>query len=311
MVDIDYLKRINLVSKPIGQRLVAALLLFPNYRIFAKLDIQIENIDRIPRNENVIFAMNHTDRFNYWPFQYKLWSMRCFPYTTVWVKGKYYRNALIAKGLDLCNMIPVPSMKYVIEEFYRKTFKTRPDGNLCRAIKDLIDGRYEKIERYPRAAAEAVSAMREQFVEFISGYYDLIMEGVAALSWKALCEKGLNLIIFPEGTRGITLGEGRTGLAQVALATEKKIVPVGCNNSDTVYTGSLPFAKSGFITYRIGEPLSLDNQLKEFRIEEKFKLLSKEAQLKYKKHFEQVTVIVMESINQLLDEKYRRAFTGT
>jgi 1-acyl-sn-glycerol-3-phosphate acyltransferase len=117
MIDIDYLKRINLVSKPIGQRIVAALLLFPNYRIFAKVDIQIENIDRIPRNENVIFAMNHTDRFNYWPFQYKLWSMKCFPYTTPWVKGKYYRNALLAKGLDLCNAIPVPSMKYLIEEF--------------------------------------------------------------------------------------------------------------------------------------------------------------------------------------------------
>jgi hypothetical protein len=311
MIDIDYLKRINLVSKPIGQRIVAALLLFPNYRIFAKVDIQIENIDRIPRNENVIFAMNHTDRFNYWPFQYKLWSMKCFPYTTPWVKGKYYRNALLAKGLDLCNAIPVPSMKYLIEEFYRKKYKTRPDGNLYRAIKDVIDGRYEKIEHYPRVAAEAVSAMGDQFIEFISGYYDLIMEGVAALSWKALCEKGLNLIIFPEGTRGTTLGEGRTGLAQVALATEKKIVPVGCNNSDALYTGSLPFAKSGVITYRIGEPLSLDNQLKEFRIEEKFKLLSKESQLKYKKHFEQVTAIVMDSINQLLDEKYRREFSGT
>jgi len=310
MIDLDYLKRINLVSKPICQRIVAALLLFPNYRIFAKVDIQVENIERIPRNENVIFAMNHTDRFNYWPFQYKLWSMK-FPYTTAWVKGNYYRNAFLAKGLDLCNMIPVPSMKYLIEEFYKKKFKTRPDSNLYRAIKDVIDGRYEKIEQYPKAAAEAMSAMGEQFVEFISVYYDLIMESVAALSWKALCEKGLNLIIFPEGTRGTTLGEGRTGLAQVALATEKKIIPVGCNNSDALYIGSLPFAKSGIITYRVGEPLTLDNQLKEFRIEEKFKLLSKESQLKYKKRFEQVTAIVMESINQLLDEKYRRAFTGT
>ncbi len=126
------------------------------------------------------------------------------------------------RGLISATAIPVPSMKYLIEEFYRKKFKTRPDGNLYRAIKDVIDGRYEKIEQYPGMAAEAVSAMGEQFVEFISGYYDLIMEGVAALSWKALCEKGLNLIIFPEGTRGTTLGEGRTGLAQVALATGKR-----------------------------------------------------------------------------------------
>jgi hypothetical protein len=255
--------------------------------------------------------MNHTDRFNYWPFQYKLWSMKCFSYATVWVKGKYYRNALLAKGLDLCNLIPVPSMGYLIEEFYRKKFKQRLDKNVYRAIKDIIDGRYESIEAYPRKASEALNALGEQFVDFVKGYYDLIMERVAELSRTALSEKRLNLIIFPEGTRGTQLGEGRTGVAQLALSTGKKIVPVGCNNSDQLYTGSLPFAKSGQIVYRVGEPLSLDNQLREFAIDEPFKLFSKESQRKYKRQFEEVTRIVMENINKLLDEKYRRDFTGS
>ena len=101
MIDIDYLKRVKLVSRPLGQRIVAYSLLLPNYRLFQKVDIRIENIERIPRGENVIFAMNHTDRFNYWPFQYKLFRMREFPFTTVWVKAKYYKNAFLAKGLDL------------------------------------------------------------------------------------------------------------------------------------------------------------------------------------------------------------------
>jgi len=311
MVDLDYLKKIKLASKPMGQRIVAALLLHSNYRIFAKVDIKIENIDRIPRNENVIFAMNHTDRFNYWPFQYKLWSMNCFSYTTVWVKGKYYRNALLAKGLDLCNLIPVPSMGYLIEEFYRKKFKQRIDKNIYRAVKDVIDGKYESIESYPKMAVEAINSLGEQFVEFVRGYYDLIMDRVAELSRVALFEKGLNLIIFPEGTRGTQLGEGKTGIAQLALYTGKKVVPVGCNNSDQLYTGSLPFAKSGQIIYRVGDPLSLDDQLKEFRIEEPYKLFSKESQQKYRIQFEQVTRIVMERINQLLDDKYRRAFSGS
>jgi len=311
MIDIDYLKKIKLVTSPLGQRLIATLLLSPNYRFFASVDIQIENIERIPRDENVIIAMNHTDRFNYWPFQYKLWSMKCFSYTTVWVKGKYYRNVLLAKALDLCNLIPVPSMGYLIEEFYRKKFKHRLDKNVYRAIKDIIDGKYESIEAYPRKAAEALNALGEQFVDFVRGYYDLMMERVAELSRTALSEKKLNLIIFPEGTRGAQLGEGRTGVAQLALATGKKIVPVGCNNSDQLYTGSLPFAKSGRIIYRVGEPLSLDNQLREFAIDEPFKLFSKESQKKYNRQFEEVTKIVMENINDLLDEKYRRALTGS
>ena len=311
MIDIDYLKKLKLVTSPLGQQLVAALLLFPNYRIFAKVDIQVDNIERIPRDENVIFAMNHTDRFNYWPFQYKLWSMKCFSYTTVWVKGKYYRNALLAKGLDFCNLIPVPSMGYLIEEFYRKKFKQRLDKNVYRAIKDIIDGKYESIEAYPRKAAEVLNQMGGQFIDLVKGQYELIMERVAELSRTALSEKNLNLIIFPEGTRGAQLGEGRTGVAQLALSTGKKIVPVGCNNSDQLYTGSLPFAKSGRIVYRVGEPLTLDNQLREFAIDEPFTLFSKESQRKYRRQFEEVTRIVMENINKLLDEKYRRAFTGS
>jgi 1-acyl-sn-glycerol-3-phosphate acyltransferase len=305
MVDLEHMKRIRLVTSPLGQQIVATMLLFPNYRIFARVDIEIENIERIPRDENVIFAMNHTDRFNYWPFQFKLWQMN-FPYSTVWVKGKYYGNAILSKGLDLCNLIPVPSMGYLIEEFYKKKFKCKLDRNVYRSIKDVVDGKYDRVESYPREAVETLQAMGTDFVEFVKGYYDKVMGYVADLSTTALCDKKLNLIIFPEGTRGTQLAEGRTGLAQLALHTAKTIVPVGCNNSDALYTGSLPFAKSGRITYRIGEPLSLEKQLKEYAITEPFTLFSKESQRKYKQQFDEVTRVVMEHINLLLDEKYRR-----
>ena len=311
MIDIEYLKKIKLGSHPFGQLIVANLLLLPNYRLFAKVDIRIENAERIPRGESVIFAMNHTDRFNYWPFQYKLLKMREFPFTTVWVKAKYYKNAFLAKGLDLCNLIPVPSMGYLIEEFYRKRFNHKMDKGLYRAVKDMIDGRLAEAGPQERAAVEAIQAMGEQFAEFIRGYYEAVMEKVAELSRIALCEKQLNLIIFPEGTRSVTLAEGRTGLAQLALHTEKRIVPVACNNSEEVYTGSLPFAKSGRITYRIGEPLSVHDRLKEYRIHDPFRLFSRESQQRYREQFEGVTRIVMSSIEGMLDEKYRRGCSAT
>ncbi len=305
MVDLEYLKNINLVSDPRTQKIVGTLFLKPNYEIFRKVDIRFENIDRIPRDENVIFAMNHTDRFNYWPFQYKLWRMK-YPFTTVWVKGKYYRNSLLAKGLDLCNLIPVPSMGYLIEEFYKKRFGKRIDREEYRKIRDVIDEKYEDLETYRQNLAEITQLMGESFVDFIRDLYERIMEKVADLSIYALFEKGLSVIIFPEGTRGSQLGEGRTGIAQVALHTGKTIVPVGCNNSDAVYPGSSPVAQSGWITYRIGEPLTLADQLKEFRISEKFKLLSRESQQKYREKFEGATAVIMKAINAQLDEKYRR-----
>jgi 1-acyl-sn-glycerol-3-phosphate acyltransferase len=310
LIDIDYLKKIRLTTHPLGQRLLANLLLLPNYHIFAKVDIRVENLERIPRGENVIFAMNHTDRFNYWPFQYKMLKMKEFPFTTVWVKAKYYKNAFLAKGLDLCNLIPVPSMGYFIEEFYRKRFNRKMDKGMYRTIKDMIDGRIEATGIQESAAAEALQAMGDHFAEFVRDYYDAVMEKVAELSRMALCEKNLNLIIFPEGTRSVKLAEGRTGLAQLALHTGKRIVPVACNNSEEVYRGSLPIARSGRITYRVGEPLSVADQLKPFRIGEPFRLFSRESQQLYREQFEGATRMVMASIEEMLDEKYRRGYAA-
>lgn len=311
MIDVAYLHRITLASNPIGQRILAHLLLLPNYQIFQKVDIRIENCERIPRDENVIFAMNHTDRFNYWPFQYRLFRMKEFPFTTVWVKAKYYRNAFLAKGLDLCNLIPVPSMGYLIEEHYRSRFNRKMDRGLYRSIRDMIDGRITGAGPQQSAANETLQAMGEHFVEFIRAQYEEVMAKVAELSRAALCERKLNLIIFPEGTRSVKLAEGRTGLAQLALHTEKRIVPVACNNSEQVYPGSLPFARSGRITYRVGEPLSVHDRLHEFRIREPFCLFSREAQQRHRRQFEGATRVVMESIEAMLDEKYRRGYAAT
>ena len=84
------------------------------------------------------------------------------------------------------------------------------------------------------------------------------------------------------------------------------MVPIGCNNSDQVYPDSLPFARTGRIIYRIGEPFSVEDRLKPFRIDEPFRLLSRESQQQYKDRFEGATTVIMESINALLDDAYRK-----
>lgn len=305
MVDLEYLNKITIRSVPHFQDVIARLFLTPNYRFFAKVDIQLEGIENIPKDENVIFAMNHTDRFNYWPFQYKLWDLKDYSFTTVWVKGKYYRNAVLGKLLDWCNMIPVPSMGYLIEEFFAKNVGRRIKQDEYRAIRDLIDKKIEMAHSATPKGLEFVAQLDENFIEFIKPCHEAVMKRVAELSRIALLEKKLNLIIFPEGTRSTKLGEGRTGLAQLALHTGTTIIPVGCNNSDLIYPGSSPFAKSGKVIYRVGKPLSIDGRLKEYRIDEEFKLFSAESRIKYKEKFEEVTNIVMESINSLVDERYR------
>jgi len=305
MIDEKHLDSIRLSSTPVGQRFVATFILSPNYHLFQHVDIRLENPERIPRDETVIFAMNHTDRYNYWPFQYQLWRLR-YPFTTVWAKGKYYRNRIVGKILDACNVIPVPSMGYLVEEFYRERFGRKIGTEEYRAVKDWIDGRTDAAVAAAKLGSEAAALFTRGVIEHLKDYHQLLMEKVAELSTKAVREWNLNLIIFPEGTRSLRLGTGRTGLAQIALYSGKKVVPVGCNNSDRVYRGHSPFAKSGTITYRVGEPLSVEGRLKEFRITEPFKLFSRESQQKYRAEFEGVTQVVMDSLNELLDERHRR-----
>jgi hypothetical protein len=254
--------------------------------------------------------MNHTDRYNYWPFQYELWRMH-YPFTTVWAKGKYYRSKVVGKLLDSCNVIPVPSMGYLVEEYYKQSFGKKIGKEEYRVIKDWIDGKLDEAASLAKLKAETTTLFKESYIEHLREYHQALMEKVAELSTRALTEWGLGLIIFPEGTRSLRLGEGKIGIAQIALYSGKKIIPVGCNNSDTVYTGHSPFAKTGAITYRIGEPLTVDDKLKEFRITEPFKLFSRESQQKYRAQFEGVTRVVMDSINDLLDERHRRPEAAT
>ncbi|MEI7590162.1 MAG: lysophospholipid acyltransferase family protein [Deltaproteobacteria bacterium] len=299
MLDLGFMKKHNITSYSIAQKIFALLFLFPNYYLFRKVDIKVEGADNIPKKENVIFAMNHTDRFNYWPFQFYL-LRNGYPETTVWVKGKYYRHPLLAKGFNLANCIPVPSIGYLIEEFHYQRSKKYISKEDYRTIKDAIDG----IGCFDQDKANAILGIHS--VSLMKEYYEQIMSEVARLTRMALFEKHISLIIFPEGTRTIKIKDGLTGIAQVALHTKKLVVPVACNNSEQIYPGSSPVAQSGQIIYRIGKPMSVNDDFSPYRINEPFNLLSKHSQIKYKENFEGATKLIMSRINEMLDEKYQQ-----
>ena len=315
MVDLEFLKNINLATSPWGQKFVGRAILAPNYHLFARVKIRMENIENIPKGEPVIFAMNHTDRFNYWPFQYKLWRARDYPFTTVWVKGTYFNNKILGRFLKICNTFPVPSKGYIIQELFKKTFQRSTTREEYRMIKDLLDQKVSLTDVLQNATGEVRDLLSDRwsrmsnagasFLQFIENNYYTMMERVAQISLGALFEKRLSIIIFPEGTRSVTLSEGRSGIAQLALNSEKAVIPVGCNGSESVYPGSSPIARSGTITYRIGQPMTVNDHFKNLRIQDKFKLFSKESQQRYKDKFDAATEAIMKNINLLLDDRYR------
>ncbi|UCF46384.1 MAG: 1-acyl-sn-glycerol-3-phosphate acyltransferase, partial [Myxococcales bacterium] len=112
MLDLPRLKRIRLMKRPIGQVFFGHTVLTPNYNHFPGIDIQLEGLENIP-DEPVIYAMNHTDRFNYFPFMYKMWKLE-ERYITVWVKGKYYENPVVGTFMELTSNLPTVSRGYII-----------------------------------------------------------------------------------------------------------------------------------------------------------------------------------------------------
>lgn len=315
MIDGQHLDAINLRSYSPVQVLIGRLLLIPNYHIFSRVKIIIENYENIPKDETVIFALNHTDRYNYWPFQYKMWRQGKgkLPQTTTWVKGEYYGNVLMRKFFDWTNNIPVPSRGYLIREDFRNIAKKKISGMEYRILRDYVSQKtnlkkisaemtenIRKVIDYPR---RLLSGIEIPYSDYIDSYYRQMMAKVAEINFRALFDKNLNVIIFPEGTRSRRLGTGKTGIAHLALKAGKKVVPVGCNGSDEVYPGNLPWAKSGTIVYRIGTPIDPREIVGD--IDRSFVPFSSEAEVKLNDEFREFTQFVMERINELLDDHHR------
>ncbi len=322
-MDIErFLEHAYLKSTPTVQIAIGAGFLMPLYAL-RKLKIEFEGFENIP-DKPVIFAMNHTDRYNYWPFQLKLWRLsrklnRKHPFVAIWVKGKYYENRWVANFMRWTGNIPVPSKGYLLARDFADVFgkKERLSAEDFALLKDYIDGEVDESALKDAKDSRLVKLLstphggfdpeKESYREYINNLFFRLMEKVRELNYDAMYNKGLNLIIFPEGTRSKRLIRGKPGIAQMALSLRVPVVPVGCNGSDKVYTGDLPFIeKNGRIVYRIGKPVLL-HKMDEFKNVGDFVPFTPQTE-RMKDLFQKATDLIMEKINDLLDEEYRGNF---
>jgi 1-acyl-sn-glycerol-3-phosphate acyltransferase len=311
VLDLERLERIRLHRRPFGQILVGNLGLALDYRFPRRTEIVLEGTENVPRQGGVFFAMNHTDRYNYWPFQYRMYRQG-LPFTATWVKGKYYENRWIGAFMDSTNNIPLPSRGYVIVTEFRSTIGRPPDDAEYRLLRDLVDGKRSASEPLPANAGEAIERLLvpdpERFLVRFDALFDEMLGIVVELNRRAIEDLGLNVLVFPEGTRSIHLSKGHDGLAQITQHLGATILPVGCNGSDRLYPGNLPFSKGGRVVYRIGAPLAVDGpELAPHRVPRDVLPFTKQAAQKHGARYEAVTSIVMERIDALLDPEYRHA----
>ena len=278
------LQKTELSERPIGQLLIANFALAPDYVFPRKTEIVLEGYERLPQDRGVFLAMNHTDRFNYWPLQYQMYR-RGGRFTATWVKGKYFDNALLGWVLSSTNNIPLPSRGYLVSAKLKRDLGRSATGDEYRALRDRVDAGEEP---------EIEDAFQE------------MMREVARLNRSALQDKSLHVLVFPEGTRQKKVGRGHTGIAQFTQHLGAPIVPVGCSGSDLCYPGDSPFSKGGRIVYRFGEPLEVDGpELGHLRIREDFVPLTRDASQRFAQPFQGITEVVMGHIVDLVDPEYR------
>ncbi|HMJ15098.1 MAG TPA: lysophospholipid acyltransferase family protein [Polyangiaceae bacterium] len=313
MLDLDRLERVRLRGRPVGQLIVGNLGLALDYRFPKKTEIVLEGAaEHIPCKGGVFLAMNHTDRYNYWPFQYAMYRAG-LPFTATWVKGKYYENRLVGAFMDSMNNIPLPSRGYVIATEFRKRAGRPPTNAEYRVLRDLVDGKKTPSEALGVSSGDLAAFIApeggpEHFLARFDALFDRMLHRVVDLNRQAIEELGLNVLVFPEGTRSQRLGKGLNGLAQITQYLGAPIVPVGCNGSDRLYPGNSPFSKGGRVTYRVGPPLLVDGpELASLRVPRSDVLpFSKEAAARYGQRYDVITRVVMDRINDLLDPAYRR-----
>jgi 1-acyl-sn-glycerol-3-phosphate acyltransferase len=315
MLDLERLRRIKLYKKPFTHVLVANIVAL-DYRLPRRTHVVLEGIENIPRDRGVFLAMNHTDRFNYVPLQYAMHRRGDLRYITNWVKGKYYGNGFLARALDITNNIPMPSRGYVIVSRFRQATGCAPDEGQYRLLRDLVDEKLSLDDARVAQAGEIVTRFLDtgladypgdSFLDRFNALFEAMVAQVVALNRRALEERELNILVFPQGTRSRRLSQGHTGLAQMTQHLSVPIVPVGCNGSDKLHSGNVPLSGGGRVVYRIGPPLEVDGpELAPYRVPPEVPPLTRAART-YDDRYRAITEVVMGRINALLDPEYQFA----
>ncbi len=309
MLDLARLRSIELQAQPRGHKAVGTLLLGPNYNFPPRTRIAVEGRENLPA-EPVVLAMNHTDRYNYWPFQYWLWRKEK-RFTATWVKGKYYENKWVGRFMEMTNNIPAPSKGYVMTRDFLSTVGRAPTSEEYAGLRELAVGNEVGQGVLPPAISGlARDMLGRQYTPGSASYSECLSmllvemnEVFIALNEEAF-SKGLHLLIFPQGTRSIRMSKGRIGLIQAALKFKRGILPIGCSGSDKVYPGGSPWAKRGNIVYRVGELMEYQS-FSEYHLPAGVDAFDPNLGAEHREMMQALVDKVMLRINELVDPEYQ------
>ena len=209
--------------------------------------------------------------------------------------------------MQAANQIPIPSWSYLLASRFRAAVGRRPSSDELDALLALAEA--SPADGGQQLPPETLARVRAAFggdalSDAVPALYAAMMGEVVRLNAAAI-EAGLDLLVFPEGTRSRTLSRGRAGMVQIAGHLGLTIVPVGCNDSDLLYPGDAPLSKGGTVTLRFGAPLRWDQEpLSGLRVDVPYQPLGREDSRRHAQRFQAQTDAVLARVAQLLDARH-------
>ncbi|MBO84675.1 MAG: hypothetical protein CL927_04900, partial [Deltaproteobacteria bacterium] len=220
-------------------------------------------------------------------------------YTSCWVKGKYYDRWLGRTFMHSMSNIPIASRGYLIATAFQETVGRPPSASEYRQLRNLVD----------RAGnTELDSELRQRLVQPPKDWAQRIEDLFAAHSHEVVrltgeaLTVGLQVLVFPEGTRSVRLTRGRIGIAEIANHYRVPVIPVGCSGSHRVYPGNSPWPRPGTIRYRVGRPLHPDDpDLASFAVAPGFTPFAHQTRMDHGPKLQGFVDTLMDRIAQLVD----------
>lgn len=295
------LRSIRLKQRPIGQRILKDIAVRPSWWLNG-VRIEAEGLERIADAGPALIAMNHTDRYNYWGLQVAL-AMQHDLYTSCWVKGKYYEHWFSGMFMHSMSNIPVASRGYLIAASFQARTGRPPNGTEYRQLRNLVDAPHNT--PIDPGLQSLLGQAPTEWVSDIESLFAQHSREVVRLTGEAL-SVGLQVLIFPEGTRSVRLTRGRIGIAEMACHFRVPIVPVGCSGSHHVYPGNTPWPKRGTVHYRVGEPIHPDDpQYADLAVSPGFEPFAHQTRIDHGAKLQGLVDTVVDRIALLVDDAHK------
>jgi Acyltransferase len=280
-------------------------MLWEPMRLLSRARFQTEGLDLLPQQPALI-ATNSSQRYDFVASRAALVYAGVRSVTVT--KAKNYHSAFMGAVLRRTGVVPLASRGYFILADFIEVVGRRPTDPEYRALRDHLDHNtplpagtpFDTIAAQPRMiVGTPFDPALLSWSATIQAIYAASMAQTVRLAGEAVAA-GHHIQMYPEGTVSPTLGPGRIGAVQLALALDLPIVPVGMSGCPGLFWGQTPLLRGGTMTMRFGAPYRLGD------IAAGHVPFAPASERQHRPALQAATDDLMDRINALLDEPFRR-----